>query len=181
MESKENKESNEAVNVVESFLNFNRPLNNIVNIDVNREKTYQKIVGFGGAFTGAVSYNLKKLDSDKLRNSIYRSYYSKKYGNGYNMMRYSIGGCDFDFEPWTYNEVPEHDPYLANFTTLDDRDFQKLEQIAILKKVADNHDIKFVGSAWGPPKWMKTNGDWSGFGFLREEYYQVKDNTYFNY
>jgi glucosylceramidase len=175
MSSYENNEEDEVAKVVDTFTHFiaGMPLKSIVNVDINREKKHQKIVGFGGAMTGAVSYNLKKLDSDKLRAHVYRSYYSKKYGNGYNMMRYTIGGCDFDFEAWAYQEAPEHDPYLANFTTLDDRDYQKLEQIATLKKVADNHDIKFVGSAWSPPKWMKTNGDWTGFGFLRDEYYQT--------
>lgn len=172
-ESHEHGDSNEYMKIVEKFTHFDEPLNRIVNIHVEKDKEFQKIVGFGGALTGSVSYNLKKLESDKLRNFVYRGYYSKKYGNGFNMMRYTIGGCDFDFEPWAYQESPEHDPYLANFTKLDDRDYEKIEQIKVLQKIADNHDIKFIGAAWGPPKWMKTNGEWTGFGFLREEYYQT--------
>lgn len=32
-----------------------------VRLEINRETQYRKIVGFGGAFTGAVSYLLEKL------------------------------------------------------------------------------------------------------------------------
>ncbi len=65
----------------------------------------------------------------------FKSYYSKTTGIGYNMMRIPIGGCDFDLAPWAYNEKPEHDPYLKNFTALDDRDLEKIHQIKELKKV----------------------------------------------
>lgn len=149
------------------------PIGSVVNIDINRNATYQKIIGFGGALTGAVSFNLKQLTTDKLRWYVYRSYYSKSVGNGYSLMRIPIGGCDFDLEPWAYNEEPEHDPYLSNFKKLDPRDLEKVEQINQLRKVTKNHDIKFFGAAWSPPKWMKTNGDWHGFSALREEYYQT--------
>ncbi len=30
-----------------------------------------------------------------------------------------------------------------------------------------------VGAAWSPPKWMKTNNEWTGFSALRDEYYQT--------
>lgn len=149
------------------------PIDSVVNISINRTANYQKIIGFGGAFTGAVSYNLKQLDNDELRRHVYESYYSKEIGIGYNLMRYPIGGCDFDLEPWAYNESPEHDPYLTNFNNLDKRDLEKIEQINELKRVTKNNDIKVIGAAWSPPRWMKTNGDWTGFSALRDEYYQT--------
>lgn len=40
-----------------------------------------------------------------------------------------------------------------------------------------NPDTKFFAATWSPPTWMKTNDKSSGFGFLKEEYYQ----TYANY
>lgn len=152
---------------------FEEPIDSVVNVSVNRTATYQKFIGFGGAFTGAVSFNLKSLSSDELRRHVYRSYFSKKTGIGYSMMRMSIGGCDFDLEPWAYNESPEHDPQLSSFNKLDKRDLEKIDQINELKKVSENADIKFVGAAWSPPPWMKTNGDWTGFSALRDEYYQT--------
>jgi glucosylceramidase len=152
---------------------FEEPLDSVVNVSINRTATYQKIIGFGGAFTGAVSHNLNQLESDELRRHVYESYYSKEIGIGYSLMRFPIGGCDFDLEPWAYNEYPDHDPYLTNFNQLDPRDLEKIEQINELKKLTENYDIKLIGAAWSPPRWMKTNGDWTGFSALRDEYYQT--------
>ena len=152
---------------------FEEPLESIVNININRTATFQKIIGFGGAFTGAVSHNLKELLSSNLQNYVYESYYSNQKGNGYNLMRFPIGGCDFDVEPWAYNEFPEYDPFLTGFKQLDKRDIEKIDQVNQLKKVTGNHDIKIIGAAWSPPRWMKTNGEWSGFSALRDEYYQT--------
>lgn len=160
---------------------FEEPLDYVVNVSINRTAKYQKIIGFGGAFTGAVSYNLKELSSQELQNHVYESYYSKQKGNGYNLMRFPIGGCDFDVEPWAYNEFPEHDPDLTGFTKLDKRDLEKLDQINELKRVADNYDIKLIGAAWSPPRWMKTNGDWTGFSALRDEYYQTWADYHIKY
>jgi glucosylceramidase len=33
--------------------------------------------------------------------------------------------------------------------------------------------VKLLASAWSPPPWMKTNRDYSGFGFLHEEYFDT--------
>lgn len=162
-----------AIKVLQLPPRFEEPLDSVVNVSVNRTATYQKIIGFGGAFTGAVSHNLDELQSPELRRQVYRSYYSKDVGIGFNMMRMSIGGCDFDLEPWAYNEYPEHDPLLSTMKAVDKRDLAKLEQIKELKKVSKNHDIKVIGAAWSPPTWMKTNGDWTGYSALRDEYYQT--------
>lgn len=152
--------------------------------------TYQKIVGFGNALTGersficnlfrllkiktpigAVSHNLKLVPN--LQDHIFNSYYSNDIGIGFNMIRMSIGGCDFDLEPWAYNEWPRNDKTLSNFTKLDRRDEQIVEQLKQLMEVSKNRDIKLVGSAWSSPRWMKTNNDWTGFGSLKDEFYQT--------
>lgn len=140
-----------------SFFNLFNP---IVKIEINRSTTYQKIVGFGNAFTGAVSHLLKNAPA--LNENIFQSYYSRDHGNGFNMMRLPIGGCDFDLEPWAYNEEPKNDIALSNFTSLDPRDMQRNDQLHQLMEITRNFDIKFVGSAWSPPKWMKTNNEWTG-------------------
>ncbi|XP_055906513.1 lysosomal acid glucosylceramidase-like [Eupeodes corollae] len=143
----------------------------VTKIQIDRSKKYQKIVGFGGAFTGAVSYNLKNLPQE-LQDAVYESYFSKK-GIGYTMIRMPIGGTDFDLEPWAYNEEPEDDKDLSNFTKLNDLDEEKIKQIERLKSVANIEHIKILSSAWSPPKWMKTVHSWNGFSFLEEKYYQT--------
>ncbi|XP_073820115.1 lysosomal acid glucosylceramidase-like [Musca autumnalis] len=140
-------------------------------ITINRNKTYQKITGFGGAFTGTVAYLLDKLKPE-LQDHLYKSYYHKD-GIGYNMIRTSIGGCDFDLEPWAYNEMPQNDATLSNFTQLDKRDILKVEQIKRLQRVTAIKDLKIMAAAWSPPPWMKTNNNWTGFSQLKSTYYQT--------
>lgn len=137
---------------------------------VNPLQTYQKIIGFGGAFTGAVSELLNAMPK-ALQETLYRDYYSSDEGIGYTMMRMPIGGCDFDLQPWAYNEFPLNDAALSNFTKLDDRDLRKVKQIHSLIDVTKNTRIKFLGAAWSPPKWMKSNNDWTGRSSLLPQYY----------
>lgn len=107
-------------NPFSSFLNYQRTSS----IFIDRRIKYQKVIGFGGAFTGSVTYILDQIPG-KLQNHVYKSYYSNG-GIGYNMMRLSIGGCDFDLEPWAYNEQPKNEVKLSNFTKLDPRDENKV-------------------------------------------------------
>jgi glucosylceramidase len=165
----------QVMKVVKQIEGIEEPINAIVNIEVNRTEKFQEVIGFGGAFTGSVSY-LLKLMSKELQDHIFKGYYSHEIGIGYNLMRYPIGGCDFDLAPWAYHEKPEHDPYLSNFTSLDERDIDKIAQIQDLKKASKNDDIRMIGTAWSPPKWMKTNNEWTGFSALRDEYYQTWAN-----
>lgn len=119
-------------------------LKSVVTID--RSKKNQKFIGFGSAFTGAVSFNLKLVPS--LNENIFKSYYSNKTGLGFKMMRIPIGGTDADLSPWAYNELPEHDENLTGFVSLDQRDVDRVEQLKHLMNVTENFDIKLIGSAW---------------------------------
>jgi glucosylceramidase len=138
-------------------------------IVIERSKRFQKIIGFGNAFTGAVLHNLQQVPD--LKENIYKSYFSKEVGNAFNMMRIPIGGCDFDIEPWAY-EFPD-DFQLSNFTRLDERDLDRIKEIKVLQSISSNFDIKFLGAAWSSPRWMKTNNAWTGRAFLKDSCYQV--------
>ncbi|XP_017091564.2 lysosomal acid glucosylceramidase [Drosophila bipectinata] len=148
-------------------------------ISVKREQRFQNVSVFGGAFTGTVSHLLKKLPKD-LQDHVYRSYFHPD-GIAYNTIRTSIGGCDFDLEPWAYNELPRNDKELSNFTALDPRDLQKIEQIKRLKTIAKIDNLKIMAAAWSAPTWMKTNERWTGFGTLRSEYYQTWANYHLKF
>lgn len=108
-----------------------------------------------------------------LKKSILESYFSKEKGLGFTFLRTSIGGCDFDLQPWAYNELPEHDASLTNFTQLDKRDLLKISIINEIKSILKTDDLKIVAAAWSPPKWMKTNNRWTGFSALKSEYYET--------
>lgn len=94
-------------------------------LTVNEQIKYHKVVGFGGAHTGAVTYLLQQLPQS-LQDYIYESYYSPTKGIGYTMTRVPIGGSDFDREAWVYNELPTNDKRLSNFTKLDQRDLDRV-------------------------------------------------------
>ncbi|XP_053667414.1 lysosomal acid glucosylceramidase [Anopheles marshallii] len=143
-----------------------------ITIALDPLKRFQKVEGFGGAFTGSVSHNLA-LVNPSLRDSLYKAYYSRKQGIGYRFMRIPIGGCDFDLAPWAYNELPINDGSLSNFTLLDERDLVKVSQIKQLMEVTGNSDVRLIGAAWSPPRWMKSNNDWTGSSRLKPEYYQT--------
>uniref|UniRef100_A0A8W7PP31 Glucosylceramidase n=1 Tax=Anopheles coluzzii TaxID=1518534 RepID=A0A8W7PP31_ANOCL len=143
-----------------------------ITITLDPLRRYQRVEGFGGAFTGTVSHNLGRLNPS-LRESLYKAYYSPTQGIAYRFMRVPIGGCDFDLAPWAYNELPVNDATLSNFTHLDERDLVKVAQIKELMNVTGNGEIRLIGAAWSPPPWMKTNNDWTGASRLRPEYYQT--------
>ncbi|XP_049303747.1 lysosomal acid glucosylceramidase-like isoform X2 [Bactrocera dorsalis] len=150
---------------------FEKAAPRTVTIQVDREKHFQNITGFGGSFTGAVSYILDNLSQD-IQDHIYKSFYSP-HGIGFNLMRTSIGGSDFELAPWAYNELPENDTTLSNFTQLDPRDEKRIEQIKRLKLVTNVENLRIKAAAWSPPRWMKTNNKWTGMSRLKEEYYQT--------
>lgn len=102
----------------------------------------------------------------------FRSFYSQ-HGIGFNLMRTSIGGSDFDLAPWAYNELPENETTLSNFTQLDARDERRIEQIKHLKLVTNVKNLRIKGAAWSSPPWMKSNNKWSGRSRLKKEYYQT--------
>uniref|UniRef100_A0A1B0CZ46 Glucosylceramidase n=1 Tax=Phlebotomus papatasi TaxID=29031 RepID=A0A1B0CZ46_PHLPP len=150
-----------------------------VSVNVDLSKKYQKIIGFGGAFTGSVSYNLDQV-SEELQDLLYKSYYSQN-GIGYNFIRIPIGGCDFDLDAWAYNELPENDAKLTNFTSLDPRDLKLISKMQRMQKVSGNSNVKILATAWSPPKWMKTNNDWTGASALKKEYYQTWADYYLRF
>lgn len=120
---------------------------NIAYIDT--DIVYQEMVGFGGSITGTVTYVLNKLSSVRLRECIYKSYYTNGFGLGYTIIRTPIGGCDFDLEPWTYNQYPQNDLALSNFTELHPNDVKRMAIINECMNVTGNVEAKIIGVAWG--------------------------------
>ena len=143
-----------------------------VTINVDTTKTYQKILGFGGAFTDAVGINLHKL-SPATQEQLLRSYYDPKEGSRYNLGRIPIGGTDFSTRPYTLDDFKD-DVTLKHFALQKD---DYMYKIPYVKKVLElNPDTKFLSATWSAPGWMKTNGHLVGFGYLKKKYYQVFAN-----
>lgn len=152
--------------------NILRSQSNKTVVNVKREE-YQKIIGFGGAITGAVVLNLESVP-EELENYILESFYSDRLGIGYSMLRMPIGGSDFDLGPWAYNESPVNDVSLSNFTQLDERDLRIIQRINKIKTLmGTKKKLKVKAAAWGCPRWMRTRETWGGPGYLKPQYYQT--------
>ncbi|KAJ3647974.1 hypothetical protein Zmor_019815 [Zophobas morio] len=138
-------------------------------IVINPDQQYQEIFGWGGAFTDATGINIASLD-EALQEKLLRSYFAED-GIEYNVGRVPIGGTDFSTHGYSYDDG-EEDLELANFAIADE-DFQY--KIPYIKKGIELSESKLelFASAWTAPKWMKTNGEYAGFGYLKEEAYQT--------
>lgn len=134
-------------------------------INIHPDIEYQKIHGFGGAFSEAASNTLDKL-SKKNREKILELYFDKETGIGYNSGRIHINSCDFSLG--NYSCIEEGDKELRTFNI--DRD--KSSVIPMIKDAMKYNDIEIFASPWSPPAFMKTNGEMNNGGKLKSEYFE---------
>jgi len=136
-------------------------------ISIDPEKKYQKIIGFGGAFTEASAHVLQKLSPQK-REEVLRAYFSQD-GAAYSLTRTHMGSCDFSLSSYAYADK-SGGKELANFSIKEDMD----DLVPLIKDAmqVNGANFKIVSSAWTAPPWMKDNQDWFG-GSLLPEYYDT--------
>lgn len=137
-------------------------------LELNRNKKYQKILGFGGAFTEAASYTLSQI-SPKNRLEVINAYFHPENGLGYTIGRVHIHSCDFALENYTY--VDKNDISLESFDISRDHKWV-IPLIKDAEQVA-NEKIKLLASPWSPPAWMKSNNEMNNGGKLLEEYFDT--------
>jgi len=126
---------------------------------------FQKIIGFGGAFTESAGYVLSKMPEEKAK-EIIKGYF------GPNGLRYSIGrthidSCDFSLD--NYSAVPEETNIETAVFDLS-RDEAYIMPVVAAAREAAGKDIPLLMAPWSPPSYMKTNGQKNGGGKLRPEY-----------
>ncbi|MEZ5039768.1 MAG: glycoside hydrolase family 30 protein [Saprospiraceae bacterium] len=130
-------------------------------------ETFQKITGFGGAFTEAAAYLLNKLSPEN-RHKILEAYFGES-GAKYSLTRTHMNSCDFSLSHYSYAPVAD-DKTLAHFSVAQDRN----GIIPMIKAaLAISKDgFKILASPWTAPPWMKDNKDWCG-GKLLPAYYDT--------
>uniref|UniRef100_A0A8R1DZ15 Glucosylceramidase n=1 Tax=Caenorhabditis japonica TaxID=281687 RepID=A0A8R1DZ15_CAEJA len=142
-------------------------------IHVNTTQTYQKIMGFGAAFTDAAGMNLKTLPQE-MQDLIIEQYFSED-GLGYVFGRVPMASTDFSTHEYSYDDV-QFDFSLDNFN-LTTEDFEY--KIPFIKKAmaASGNKLQLFGTPWSSPGWMKTSGRMVGAGRLlgdeNGKYYQT--------
>ncbi|GAA2383242.1 ricin-type beta-trefoil lectin domain protein [Streptomyces glaucosporus] len=134
-----------------------------VDIRVDAGSTAQRFTGAGASVTEASAHLIRRLPRER-RDSLMESLFSEESGIGLNYLRQPLGSTDFDADAShsTYEDT------RGDFTIA--RDLPEI--VPVLKQaVSINPDIRFMGSPWSPPAWMKTGGSLNG-GSLKPEHHQ---------
>lgn len=142
-------------------------------IFLDPSKTFQTVVGIGGALTDASAETFSKLPAAK-QQELMQAYFDPEKGLGYSLGRTSIHSCDFSSDSYTY--VAEGDKELETFDVEHDRKCR----IPFIRRVLETagKDFKLFASPWSPPAWMKDNNDILQGGSLKREYYPVWANYF---
>jgi glucosylceramidase len=152
-----------------TFSSAEQPDEHFPTLIVDPKKTYQTIVGFGGALTDASAETFYKL-SKRNQEKIISAYFSTTEGIGYNLFRTHINSCDFSSESYAYCET-YGDINLDHFTINRDKKYR----IPLIKTALENagENFNLLASPWSPPAWMKTNNHMLQGGKLKPEYFQT--------
>ncbi len=135
-------------------------------IFVDPRRTFQTLLGIGGALTDAAAETFAKLPAAR-QEELMQAYYSTDRGIGYTLARTNINSCDFSSASYTY--VDEGDKDLTSFTIAHDLQFK----IPLIKRAmaASGNRLNLFASPWSPPAYMKSNNDMLHGGTLRPEYF----------
>ncbi|MER6348742.1 RICIN domain-containing protein [Streptomyces sp. NPDC001595] len=135
-----------------------------IDIRVDASSTGQRFTGAGASVTEASAHLIRGLPQgtrDALMNSLFST---AGDGIGLNYLRQPLGSTDFD----TDTAFSTYEDTRGSFSI--DRD--RPEILPVLEQAtAINPRIRFMGSPWSPPAWMKTGGSLAG-GSLKSEHYQ---------
>lgn len=159
-----------------TFKQHGQPLETEACIFVDPDKSFQTVLGIGGALTDASAETFYKLPKAK-QQEIMKAYYSRTDGIGYSLARTHIQSCDFSSGSYTY--VADNDKALKTFSV----DHDKKYRIPFIKEAitAAGGKLPMFVTPWSPPAWMKTNNDMLHGGKLKPEFAQAWANMYIKF
>jgi glucosylceramidase len=131
-------------------------------ITLNPERKFQKILGFGAAFTDASCFLFSQLSPEARARLLHELFHPDELG--LSVCRTCIGASDYSTEVYSFDEG-EPDPDLKRFSIEHDRAYF-LPALRDARKV--NPDLFLFSSPWSPPGWMKANGSMLG-GSMRKK------------
>lgn len=158
------------------FKDFGQPLETQACVFIEPSKTFQTMVGIGGAVTDAAAETFAKMPKDKQKEMM-KAYYDAKDGIGYNLIRTTIHSSDFSSESYTY--VKDNDKELKSFNIKHDQKYR----IPFIKQAIETAGGKVTTyvSPWSPPAWMKDTKTMLKGGKLLPEYRQAWANYYIKF
>jgi len=147
------------------FVQGSQPPEGDIAVFVDPGKTYQALLGIGGAITDASAEVFATL-SPPQQERLLRAYYDRGEGIGYSLARTTIHSSDFSSASYTY--VAEGDATLGSFSVAHDRAF-RIPLIRRAIAAAGGH-LTLFASPWSAPAFMKTNDSMLQGGRLRPEF-----------
>ena len=135
-----------------SWMDMAQPSERQQCVFIDPSKSFQTVVGIGGALTDAAAETFYKLPEEKRRQFL-RAYFDPQNGIGYTLGRTHINSCDFSSESYTY--VTEGDRELNSFDIAHDLKYRVPFIKAALAEAGK--DLSLFISPWSPPGWMKDN------------------------
>lgn len=149
-------------------------------VTVDPARRYQRITGFGGAFTDSSLYLLSQLPASERETVLERLLDADPSTGsaGLTVMRVPMGSSDFTASGmYNYDDnggLP--DPTLSNFSIAHDEAYV----LPILREaVAIDPRLRIIANPWSPPGWMKTDDSMLGVsptggpGLLEPKYYEA--------
>ena len=136
-------------------------------------KSFQTILGIGGALTDASAETFYKLPQS-VQQEILRAYFDPVNGIGYSLGRTHINSCDFSSESYEY--APPGGLALTNFSIAHDLKYRVPFIKAALATAGRNFTL--YASPWSPPAWMKSSQDMLHGGKLKPECAEAWANYY---
>lgn len=121
-------------------------------IDIDLNVRFQKIMGFGGAFTEAAALQFQRLPLHK-QEEVLTLYFDEQKGSAYKFGRVPMGSCDFSINSYTFDDVL-NDTNLLHFDMSVKRD-QELLIPFIQRALERQPGINLFLAPWSPPAWMK--------------------------
>ena len=155
------------------FRELLQPIETQICVFADPDKTFQTLLGIGGALTDASAETFAKMPEAK-QQELLQAYFDKQKGIGYTLARTNINSCDFSSGSYTY--VSEGDRELKSFSIDHDMKFR----IPFIKKAiaAAGGNLTLLASPLSPPAYMKLNKDMLHGGKLNPEFYQPWANYY---
>ena len=148
-------------------------------IQIDDKQQFQTVDGFGYTLTGGSAFLLHQMGKTE-RAALLQELFGKNANSiGASYLRLSIGASDLDAEVFSYDDLPagQTDLELRHFNLSKDT----LHLLPILKEIlAINPKMKFMGSPWSAPVWMKTNETSKG-GNLKPEFYAAYAQYFVKY
>jgi glucosylceramidase len=117
---------------------------------------FQKVLGFGAAFTEASAYLINRMGRGARERFLHELFSPSELG--INITRICIGSSDFATEMFSYDEGGP-DPDLQRFSIDRDRAYVLP---GLLSARQANPDLFVLASPWSPPGWMKNGGTMLG-------------------